>query len=475
MTLASLFGLAIGTFTLSLSSYPAKLSIILVFGILFMALIVLTGFSRYFILFSLIMSLILFLDYHIINLEKTAPVHGLTVSILDIFLVFLILRKMLFPDRNHLIDRVNNGLSSQSKLLAVILLATFTLSFMDSNDSSLTLFGLIQYVKMVALFFFIANDLNTEFDFSFISWSLTCALALLNIFCMAQFLTKINFTISFQVITMPSWYQGDFSPVGPAGSPNVTAGQIITLLPFCLSVLLRNKNLTFRAFALVTGLSSLICLVLTQSRAAWGVFVLIFGVFLWLVCWKKLMKVRYALLILFIFAIIGGVFFVESLDKMSTNDISDPQNLIARLTLMKTSFQMIQAHPFIGVGLNNYSEVMMEYVPLFLSGEWLYLVHNKYILIWSETGTMGLIIYLLFLISIYRNVITYIRNQREEHSMIGISVFCSLMAFNLHMIFESYSGGAITFQFWLICGLAVALGGYTVKEHHSLTSSRGIS
>ena len=182
------------------------------------------------------------------------------------------------------------------------------------------------------------------------------------------------------------------------------------------------------------------------------------------------MKVRYALLILSIFVIIGVVFFVESLEKMSTDDISDPQNLIARLTLMKTGFQMIQAHPFIGIGLNNYSEAMMEYVPLLLSGEWLHLVHNKYILIWAETGTLGLIIYLLFLISIYRNVMTYIRNQKEEHSLVGISVLCSLMAFNLHMIFESYSGGAITFQFWLICGLAVALGRYSVKKYNSLTS-----
>ena len=461
IALAGLLGLIVGAFTMTLPNYPVKLSIILVCGVLFSALIVFTGFSRYFILFSLIVSFVIFLDYHVINIDNMATFHGLTISILDIFLVLLILRKILFRDQNPNITPDKNNLSIQSKLMAGILLAIFSVSIIGSQNMSLTLFGLIQHVKMVVLFFFIANDVNSENDFKFISYSFTCALALISLYCIAQYVTKINFTISFQVKTRALWYKGGFAPAGPTGSSNITGGQIVTLLPFCLLAVMKSKNHYLRIFAIITTIFGIISLVLTQTRAAWGILGFVFIVFLCLVCWKKLLKVRYVIFILSFLAIIGIVFLMKFLDKMSLNDISDPQNLIARLNLMKTGFRMIEAHPLIGIGLNNYNEVMMEYVPLVFSGEWQYLIHNKYVLIWSETGTLGFIIYLLFIITIYRNIIYFISNQSSNISLIGISILCSLIAFNLHMLFESYAGGAITFQFWFVCGLAVALNSVT--------------
>jgi len=61
------------------------------------------------------------------------------------------------------------------------------------------------------------------------------------------------------------------------------------------------------------------------------------------------------------------------------------------------AFRIIGDHPVLGAGSNNFSVVMDRYLtPEFRHG-FLYAVHNKYLLIWAETGIGGLLAYLAFL------------------------------------------------------------------------------
>jgi len=56
----------------------------------------------------------------------------------------------------------------------------------------------------------------------------------------------------------------------------------------------------------------------------------------------------------------------------------------------------------LGVGSNNFSTVMEGYVTRELQRDFLYTVHNKYLLVWTEVGVGGLLAYLAFLFGVLR-------------------------------------------------------------------------
>ena len=350
--------------------------------------------------------------------------------------------------------------------MAVIVLVVFGLSLAGTYDVTLTLLGLLHYAKLVLLFWVISTEVNQPEDFEWMAKGFTVALVILNGYILMQYLTKTNFTIGFNVLTLPSWYEGPFVPKGPQGSANMTGGQVLALMPFGLAVLYDAKHLFSKFFSLMAVLLGCVSLFLTNTRATWGIFPIVFGVFLVLLSWKGRLKWRQTFLYLAIIALIGFFILIKFVDREKIQEISDPKNIYARINLMQNAFRMISAHPLFGVGLNTYADVMGEYIPIALAGEWIYQVHSKYMLVWSETGTVGLIAYLMFLFFIFRTIIRFLLDSKKELQTLGIAVFCSLIAFTLHMFFESYSGGSVAFQFWLVAGLAVALQSYRERSFH---------
>ena len=63
---------------------------------------------------------------------------------------------------------------------------------------------------------------------------------------------------------------------------------------------------------------------------------------------------------------------------------------------------MIADNPVLGVGANNFTSAMDQYATSEFRHEWLWAVHNKYLLILAETGIGGLLAYVAFLLSILR-------------------------------------------------------------------------
>ena len=459
-----LLGLIMGLFVHNLSNLPIKWSVTLVSGLLLVIFVLATGISRNLLIFSLIVLIVLFFDFHLVYVEHNGIANGLTISLLDIILIVMLFRRTLYYRQNPVFVFEKNSLSARAKFLAIGLLVTALLSTVNSPDILLTILGIIQFAKMILLFYFIISEVKFENDFSFISLSLVCSLAILSLFCLMQYITQTNFTIDFQVITTPSWYIGGFQPVGTTGSSNVTASQLIALMPFGLAALIRNKNFFFRLIAFSSVISAFVILILTQSRAGWLACALSLGIFLYLVLLKRLLKLRYALIIIILIIATGVTFFINIFEESSIQDISNPNTLYDRKNLLLTSFRMIKAYPLVGVGFNNYTNVMQQYTPPNLAYTWIYLVHNNYMLIWSEIGTIGFIIYILFIFYIYRNILFSLKLLVSNLSLVGISIISSLIALNIHMFFESFAGGSAAFLFWFMCAFAVSLGEFAINK-----------
>jgi O-antigen ligase len=80
----------------------------------------------------------------------------------------------------------------------------------------------------------------------------------------------------------------------------------------------------------------------------------------------------------------------------------DEGSAATRVTLSELAFSMIEDHPIRGVGANNSPLMIKEYVTIDMGETWLNAIHNKYLLVWAETGIGGLLAFVWFLfITIY--------------------------------------------------------------------------
>ena len=74
-----------------------------------------------------------------------------------------------------------------------------------------------------------------------------------------------------------------------------------------------------------------------------------------------------------------------------------------RVPLIEISLQMIRDHPLFGLGANNFIIALPHYTGPEFSSDWLNVVHNRYLLIWTEAGIGALVAFVLFLVTTVRN------------------------------------------------------------------------
>ncbi len=190
--------------------------------------------------------------------------------------------------------------------------------------------------------------------------------------------------------------------------PNVLAGFLAVVLPLMLNFFFLSKikiNKLLKYLILTVILFGFMTLIISFSKAAWCVAL----VGLWLVLakdkidlvwWIKKhskfsLAIFYSILVLSIaiFLFIPESFFIFE------------KNWQERGELLKGAISMLAEKPFFGVGLNNFILLFKDYTFLFSDLFIFQPVHNIYVLILTETGIVGFIVFLLFLFqAFYRSV-----------------------------------------------------------------------
>jgi len=176
--------------------------------------------------------------------------------------------------------------------------------------------------------------------------------------------------------------------------PNVLGGYLAVLLPAILQYsntpIIKLSN-TKKIFFITTIFLGILTLALTFSRSAWIVFV--FGIsYLVFQKKKKLFFPILCFVILCIF-VVGKTFGFQD------------ESVVVRGQLNSAAVSMIAASPIIGNGLGNF----LVRLPDYLVSRTIYFlqpVHNIYLLLLSETGIAGFLIFLWILWKAARNKIS---------------------------------------------------------------------
>jgi len=384
---------------------------------------------------------------------------GLTISVCDILLVILyglwIVELLGNPDRPiEFFPRVSVPI--------LCLTGAALLSIVGSSDVALSVFEMVQILKMLLLFFYVANHVRNDQTLKYILAMLLVGLTLQSGIAFAQkglgAELGLNFLGESELVKSTMGLGGVKRVGGTLGHPNAFAMWLELLLPLSIALVFSNIKMAFRSLCLLVFALGSVALVLTFSRGSWLGFGLSIAIVFILSLRKRMFEAKSVVLGLLTLLFLSSVILYYSSSIGSRILESEPEAAWARVPMMQVALSIIKANPVIGVGLNNYTVVMQAYDTTKERIAFVFPlpVHNIYLLAAAEMGLIGLFSLLWLLFAILRQAWLSAYSDNPLLSSVAIGLFGGLCAFFLHaMVNPAYLGEQPLL--WFLIGVVAAL------------------
>jgi putative inorganic carbon (HCO3(-)) transporter len=175
-----------------------------------------------------------------------------------------------------------------------------------------------------------------------------------------------------------------------------------------------------------------------------------------------------------IVVILALILFLPLQDVISPRLFGDDSGAAqSRIPLMGLAFRMIQDNPVLGVGANNFAIMIERYATSEFSSDWLYTVHNQYLLVWAETGTVGLVALLWLLLAILRRGWLGWKLNDRFLSPLALGFTAALLGHMAHMFVDFFNQRPQVQLLWLIAGLITAI--YITSKNTKDSSRAGVT
>lgn len=286
------------------------------------------------------------------------------------------------------------------------------LSMLNSPNQLLSALEVACFLKTFLCFFYLANNLKTRENIWFAVRCLLAGFFLQSLIGLAQQSVHRNIGLGFlgerkeeKMMKMVGGKDPVFRIGGTLGHPTFFGGYMAAVLPVSLAMTLFPMRLMKRAIPIFIFMCGAMALIFSYCRSAWIVtfFSCPFLLYYWFRDYFRTHQFRLGPILGV--ALIGACVllpFAPQINERLTAD--DKGSTESRIPQWKMGFEMIKAHPFLGVGMNNYNVVSDRYEPyvadestptrVFFYGS---KIHNVYLGVASQTGLIGLFFYLLFL------------------------------------------------------------------------------
>lgn len=363
---------------------------------LFAPWIALAGSGRRILLAIVLLDIPLQIDQHFAYLDDAASLGalgGYNVSLTTLALVGLY--------AGWSIDRlVHRSRSSRVPLHLLLPLTPYVLvsavSLAWALDIGLYSRGVWLLLQMFLVYVYLVGAVRTERDVRFVVTWLLCGLVLESLLILGLGLAGEGFKVAGLTGRVDE-YTKEFGPTarfgGSVGSPNNAAMYLEMLLAPAIAVLATTLGRSYKVLAIVgLGLGSA-ALMTTHSRGGW----LAASLSLTLVClalWRgRKLSPAVPVVLLIVLSALALLFHDAVINRLSGDDQGAARS---RVSLITTAFDIIGDDPLLGVGVNNYTAALERRMSLF-GNQWLFTVHNQYLIVWAETGLVGLAAFLWLL------------------------------------------------------------------------------
>jgi len=270
-----------------------------------------------------------------------------------------------------------------------------------------------------------------------------------------------------RVLSSTSLEGGEFSfrAGGLLGHANLLAAYLALLLPVGIAVFLSKAPWLLKTLSILAIVLGAPALVLALSRAAWADFAVALALVLSLGALHPVSRRRFMLSRM---AIIGGIAVLAIvLGPLMLKRLydADPNSVKYRVKWMETGKAMILDNPVFGVGLNTYVYAQLPYGEQKTPGEmqdtygdiWP-VVHNSWLIIWAEQGTIGLAIWVAFHIAVLAAAIRSLKLKDPLMHALNVGLlsgFVAIMVDGMASFFVKQE--ATSRVFWITTALILAI------------------
>lgn len=333
-------------------------------------------------------------------------------------------------------------------------LATFTITIFLAEIFSifpgLSLRFLIFHLNCLVLVFILVNSINSKEQLSTAVESILMGVTFIGLYAILQRIKGVPVNPAQTDLSVNVGMPGRV--YSTMENPNNFGQVLIMLIPFYIAVIFASSSFIKKFIVVCMGIPPLIALALTYSRSSWVGFAIAFFMFVLLVNW------RYVPLFIFL-----GLVMIPILPKTVYNRILTIWNprdssVSYRGLIYKTIQPMFEDYWITGVGLGSdaFMKVVQNY-PLHTKVIPPH-THNLYIQVWIETGIIGVLSFIGFLVSTIKKGIKRIKMENDiylKYMMIaGISSLVGILVVGVAEYVWYYP--RVMVIFWVVVGLLLS-------------------
>jgi O-antigen ligase len=353
--------------------------------------------------------------------------------------------------------------AASGRLRASLPLAAYVvltaLSLLAARDPALAAFEVALLVQTLFLFVYVASTVRSHADVRFVTIVLLGTLLVQALAMLAMRYSSLDLS-RIGLSSNPQPGSGPFADrvTGTVGSPNTAASYLVPVLLPAVTLLAASVSRRLKALALLAFAFGLAALVLTFSRGGWVGFAL--GSALAFVAARRRgwLSGRAWLAVAVGAAVLATLFGATIASRLTTDDRGAAYS---RVPLMKLAGEVIRDEPLLGVGPNNFAFALPEFAGPDFTYEWLYTVHNKYLLVWAETGLAALLAFLAFLVVTLRRGWRCWQGHDPFMSPLALGLTAGVVGTMAHMTVEIFNTRA---QVQLVCLVAALLAAMAALE-----------
>lgn len=351
-------------------------------------------------------------------------------------------------------------------LLSLIFLFTIGISILQADDKVLSgHFFVITFFGVLA--FWLIKNSKLEIKQIIIAFAIAASIQ--GIFALSQFILQDSFSNKWLGLEEHEVWKGGTAVIedingrwlrayGGFSHPNILGGYLF--LSFILALcgyLYFPRNEKESVFFLISLMIIFAGLVVSFSRSAWLAFVLanvsLFSYFLFKkrfgYCKKMFLMLSF---LSFIFLIIFFCYQNLFLTRTNVESRLEQKSISERVELVNESKEIIKSNWLTGIGVENYT--LFSYQNDFKKRPiWQHQpVHNIYLLIWSELGIFGLLVFGFLIFKVIIESIKFLKVDKNELRLTLLIGFFGLLFIGLldHWIYSFYFG---IISFWVFFGL----------------------
>ncbi len=278
-------------------------------------------------------------------------------------------------------------------ILIGLISSFFTPLKLASNEFLNGFFYLIRLLFFVVFLLFLLSD-NSKFIKIKVANILIFSGVALSILGIMQFI----FFPDLGILSNQGWDPHFFRTVSTFLDPNF-AGAYFVLTLLVISHLRGENRMTPRVFYIIFAIVYL-ALLTTFSRSSYLMFLVVGLSFSY---FQKSKKLATFILILFVILLLSFQIYTQVVAK--PRNISREESASFRLNAWQQGLTIFQKFPILGVGYNNYRYAISEYKlgdNQFIESHGSSSNDSSLLFVAATTGIFGLIVYLLFLISLFQ-------------------------------------------------------------------------